>query len=163
VPDQSHKIFKQNATKGGFVRRIAVRGIIIKDGKLFAQRLNTRDGGARDYWCTPGGGLEDGESLHDGLMREMIEETGVAPVIGKLLLIQQYKDEKREYLEFFFHIKNADDYINIDHNVTSHGAIEVAENGFIDTSKQKILPEFLQDFDFDELIARDEMTILNYL
>ena len=67
------------------MRRVTVRGIIIKDGKLFAQRLNKKGGGVNDYWCTPGGGLDDGESLYDGLTREMIEETGVKPVIGRLL------------------------------------------------------------------------------
>ncbi len=144
------------------MRRVTVRGIIIKDGKLFAQRLKNKDGTMRDYWCTPGGGLDDGESLHDGLVREMIEETGVAPVIGKLLFVQQYADEKREYLEFFFEIRNADDYEQIDLDATSHGAVEVAEFGFIDVTKERILPESLSTID----LTRDlscEVKITSYL
>ena len=144
------------------MRRVTVRGIIIKDGKLFAQRLNKKDGGVNDYWCTPGGGLDDGESLHSGLTREMIEETGVAPVIGKLLFVQQYADQKREYLEFFFEITNADDYGQIDLTSTTHGAIEVAEFGFIDVMKERILPESLQKLEITSLSVGD-VEITSYL
>ncbi|MBC7512237.1 NUDIX domain-containing protein [Candidatus Saccharibacteria bacterium] len=144
------------------MRRVTVRGIIIKDGKLFAQRLNKKDGGVNDYWCTPGGGLDDGELLHAGLAREMIEETGVAPVIGKLLFVQQYADEKREYLEFFFEITNVNDYEQIDLASTSHGAIEVAEFGFIDVTKERILPESLQQLDLAAALVGD-VEIKSYL
>ncbi|MES2876611.1 MAG: NUDIX domain-containing protein [Patescibacteria group bacterium] len=144
------------------MRRVTVRGIIIKDGKLFAQRLNKRDGGVKDYWCTPGGGLDDGESLHDGLAREMIEETGVKPVIGRLLFVQQYADEKREYLEFFFEITNANDYEQIDLQATTHGAAEVAEFGFIDVTKERILPKSLQVINLS-LPLEEKVQIANYL
>lgn len=144
------------------MRRVTVRGIIIKDGKLFAQRLNKRDGGVNDYWCTPGGGLDDSESLHAGLTRELIEETGVMPVIGKLLFVQQYADEKREYLEFFFEVTNVDDYERIDLHATSHGAIEVAEFGFIDVATERILPKFLQNKDLSKL-PENEPQLISYL
>lgn len=144
------------------MRRVTVRGIIIKDGKLFAQRLNNRDGSVREYWCTPGGGLDDGESLHDCLTREMIEETGVAPVIGKLLYVQQYADDKREYLELFFEITNADEYESIDLAATSHGLAEVAEFGFIDTKVENILPESLRSIDFSQSLGT-HAEVISYL
>ncbi|HMH70374.1 MAG TPA: NUDIX domain-containing protein, partial [Candidatus Saccharimonadales bacterium] len=94
-----------------YPRRVSVRGIIFKDGRMLAQQLKPgSDGKVRDYWCTPGGGLEANESLHDGLHREMIEETGIAPKIGKLLFIQQFAERETEFLEFFFHIENPEDY-----------------------------------------------------
>ncbi len=144
------------------MRRVTVRGIIIKDGKLFAQRLKNKDGSTRDYWCTPGGGLDDGESLHDGLTREMIEETGITPVIGKLLFVQQYADEKREYLEFFFEITNADDYEQIDLDSTSHGATEIADFGFINVMTERILPESLQQIDLHQPFG-EQVQITNHL
>lgn len=144
------------------MRRVTVRGIIIKDGKLFAQRLKNNDGSPRDYWCTPGGGLDDGESLHDGLTRELVEETGVKPVIGKLLYVQQYADEKREYLEFFFEVTNADDYASIDLESTSHGENEVAEFGFIDAASSNILPVSLSSVDFTQPLG-DKVELTNYL
>ena len=51
-------------------RRVNVRGIIINDkGELFCQRLTARNEDGRNFWCTPGGGLDPLESLTDGLRR----------------------------------------------------------------------------------------------
>jgi len=145
-------------------RRVAVRGIIIKNGELFCQCLKADDGTKKDFWCTPGGGLDAGESLHEGLTRELIEETGVAPTIGNLLFIQQYRDEKREYLEFFFNVTNVDDFEEIDLASTSHGDKEIAEYGFIDPTQVNLLPVFLKDFDLTERIQSDEpVEVFTYL
>ncbi|HSE29150.1 MAG TPA: NUDIX hydrolase [Candidatus Saccharimonadales bacterium] len=133
-------------------RRINVRGIIFKNGKIYAQKLKSPDG-EHDYWCTPGGGLEFGESITEGLHREMIEETGITPQIGHLIMIQQYKDEQKEFLEFFFYIKNADDYELVDLDNTSHGNIEISQASFIDPKTEFVLPEKLATLDFAKLIA----------
>jgi len=134
-------------------RRITVRGIVLKRGKLLAQRLKPgSDGKIKNYWATPGGGLEPGESLYQGLHREMIEETGVEPRIGKLLFIQQYEDEIKEFIEFFFHIENPEDYHTIDLTKTSHGEIEIEHVEFIEPSKQFIMPVFLQSHDIANAI-----------
>lgn len=132
-------------------RRVNVRGIIYKNGTLFAQQLKV-NAGPDQFWCTPGGGLDPGESLVQGLHREMIEETGIAPVIGKLLFIQQFHDGTREQLEFFFLIENADDYETVDFSKASHGDIEIAANQFIDPSSEILLPAFLKDIDYREYI-----------
>jgi 8-oxo-dGTP pyrophosphatase MutT (NUDIX family) len=138
-------------------RTINVRGIIYKDGKLFAQQLTPDHlGNERDFWCTPGGGLDDNEPLVEGLKREMIEETGVEPVIGKLLFIQQFTDGSRENLEFFFHIENVNDYENIDISKTSHGELEIKQVGFIDPSTNDLLPKFLQTVDILDYITNDK-------
>lgn len=135
-------------------RRVTVRGIVFQDGKLLCQRLKPgEDGKQRDYWCTPGGGLEAGESLYEGLRREMIEETAIEPKIGKLLFVQQYQDEDKEYLEFFFHIENPRDYHNIDLTKASHGELEVEHVEFIVPKEHTVLPEFLQDTDLQTAIA----------
>ena len=136
-----------------YPRRINVRAIIFKDGKLLAQQLTPgSDGKTRDYWCTPGGGIDDGESLYDGLHREMIEETGIAPKIGKLLFIQQFHDGEKEQLEFFFHIENPEDYETIDLEATSHGVAEITKVDFIDPATSNILPAFLRTLDVQSYI-----------
>lgn len=141
-------------------RRVNVRGIIFKDGKLLCQQLTPgADGTIRDYWCTPGGGLDDNESLHVGLRREMIEETGIAPQIGKLLFVQQFHDGKKEQLEFFFHIENPDDYTDIDLSKTTHGEAEVTNVEFVDPRSHHILPALLQTVDLDSYI-KDAMPVL---
>ncbi len=136
-------------------RRINVRGIILKDGQILAQQLTPdHHGRPRDFWCTPGGGLDAGESLHQGLEREMIEETGIKPVIGELLCIQQFNDGEQEQLEFFFNITNVDDYRSIDLSATSHGLAEIKRVEFVTPSAVGLLPKFLRDIDLQAIIDR---------
>lgn len=135
-------------------RRINLRAIITKDGRLLCQKLkNSHTLHDEEFWCTPGGGIDFGESLHEGLTRELIEETGVKPVIGNLLFIQQFMDGEREQLEFFFHVTNADDYEVLDLASTSHGDIEVAECAFVDPKTTTIKPDFLTAIDLDRAIT----------
>jgi ADP-ribose pyrophosphatase YjhB (NUDIX family) len=128
-------------------RRIAVRGIIFKNGKLLCARLKYSEStiDIKPFWCVPGGGLDSGESLTGCLTREMIEETGIRPVIGELLYVQQYvaSKSKREELEFFFNILNPADYLSIDLSKTTHGNLEIEEIGFQDPDSINLLPKFL--------------------
>jgi ADP-ribose pyrophosphatase YjhB (NUDIX family) len=144
-------------------RRITVRGIIYNEGKLLCQRLRPgSDGEKRTYWCTPGGGLEAGESLHEGLHREMIEETNIVPKIGKLLFIQQYHDNEKEFLEFFFHIENPEDFHTIDLASASHGLLEVEHVEYVSPSEKNILPLFLQSIDIEKSIKlSQEVLVMN--
>lgn len=142
------------------MRRVNVRGVIVNDkGELFCQRLTARDQDGRDFWCTPGGGLDMGESLLDGLRREMIEETGVTPEIGRLVLVQQFTEGGEqsahgpsEQLEFFFHITNWKDYQQIDLAAATHGVAEVAQCGFVDPKTTVILPTLLTEIDTTALV-----------
>jgi ADP-ribose pyrophosphatase YjhB (NUDIX family) len=142
-------------------RRITVRGIIFRNGQLLSQELvPDHNGNKRDYWCTPGGGLEPNESIHDGLTREMIEETGIVPTIGKLLFIQQYEDDEKEFIEFFFHITNHQDYETIDLKSTTHGLLETEKIEFITPGDHTILPAFLQAIDIQDHIDNDKPVIV---
>lgn len=137
-------------------RRVCVRGLIYKDGKLFGQKLHNTGG---DWWCTPGGGVDEMESLHEALTRELIEETGVKPVIGRLILVQQFATNdttshgEKEQLEFFFLIENAADYQFVDLESTSHGAQEVAEFGVVDPAAKNMLPAILQTPEITEALT----------
>lgn len=147
-------------------RRVAVRGIIVKDGKLLCFRLKPyRHRISGEYWCIPGGGVDSGEALLPALERELIEETGIAPVIGRLLYIQQYKphDQNREDLEFFFHITNPEAYTNIDLSKTSHGETEVEEFAFIEPREHTVKPTFLQEVSFRDLNTPVGVQFFNYL
>lgn len=148
-------------------RRINVRGIVFKDGKILAQQLLPDDDGKeRDYWCLPGGGLEAGESLQEGLFREMIEETGITPKIGDLLFIQQFNSNGSKYdeqIDFIFNIENVDDYESIDLSKTSHGLIELQSSEFIDPKDRNILPKFLKTVDLSDQISKKALLIFNNL
>lgn len=127
--------------------RVSVRGIVTYGGNLLCVRqkqFNDHGSIPNDFWNTPGGGLATGESLQQGLTREMLEETGVVPVIGNLLYIQQFRHKGREYLDFFFHIINGKDYVFVDLAKTTHGQAEIAEIAFIDVTELPVMPSFLQ-------------------
>lgn len=143
-------------------RRIGVRAVIIKDGKVLAQQLINKQGNPYDWWCTPGGGLEPGESLEDGLVREIIEETAITPKVGNLLCIQQFYNEQkqREELEFFFHVTNALDYTHIDLSQTSHGEREIANVAFVDPKAANLLPTFLQAIDLEAITQSEMPTVI---
>lgn len=143
------------------MRRVTVRGIVLHEGKLLCVRLKPyKDHLKRDnsYWCLPGGGLEESESLVAGMEREMLEETGIKPVVGNLLYVQQFTHGDKDYLEFFFHIANGEDYLHIDLSKTSHGMEEIEEIGFIDPVSAYILPEFLKTELLSEHAASDDPT-----
>ena len=75
-------------------RKITARGIIVKDGKLYAQKLHS-NGSINTFWSTPGGKLDPAEPIEQGAARELIEECGVTAKIGRLLFVQQFSDERR--------------------------------------------------------------------
>ena len=139
-----------------YKRRVTVRGIILDGNKVFAQQLIKTAERGDDWWCTPGGGVDDGEDLITALNREMIEETGVKPDIGKLLFIQQYAEsDTLEQLEFFFHIKNTEDYKEINLDNTTHGNIEIAHYGFVGPTEFNLLPADLQNLNIVDHISQN--------
>ncbi|HYH74423.1 MAG TPA: NUDIX hydrolase [Candidatus Saccharimonadales bacterium] len=144
------------------IRRISVRAIVVHEGKLLCVRLNPYRGSLRaeseEYWCLPGGGLDEGESLTDGAIREMVEETGIKPELGKLSYVQQFIYEDKDYIEFFFNVKNVEDYLNIDLSKTTHGELEIAEIAFVNPADVVIKPEFLATEPLMEVIASNGPT-----
>jgi 8-oxo-dGTP diphosphatase len=147
-------------------RRVTVRGIVLHDHKLLSVRLKPyKDHLKRDnsYWCLPGGGLDEGEALVAGVEREMFEETGIHPVVGNLLYVQQFTHGDKEYLEFFFHITNSEDYLHIDLAKTTHGLEEIEEIGFIDPATTHLLPEFLKTEPLDDQVNQGITKIISRL
>ena len=66
--------------------REAGRGIVVRDGKiLLTHELNT------GVFMTPGGGLEENETLNECCIRELKEETGyIVKPVKQFLKINEY-------------------------------------------------------------------------
>jgi 8-oxo-dGTP diphosphatase len=56
--------------------RSTVKTIIISEGKVLLNRCNSPHIG--EYWCMPGGGQEQYETMAEAIRRECLEETGYA-------------------------------------------------------------------------------------
>lgn len=121
--------------------RISVRAIIEHEGTYLIVRNKSSD----NFWCLPGGGVEDGEDIITALDRELIEELGIKPVIGNLVYVHMLRDQDGYSPPgFLFHIKNGKDYLNLDLSKTSHGELEIDEVKFSDMKEDKLLPSFLK-------------------
>ena len=68
--------------------RLAARALILQDNALLL--VNAFPDGRSDLWCAPGGGVETGASLHDNLMREVYEETGLQVAVGAPALVNEF-------------------------------------------------------------------------
>ena len=63
------------------VHREAVRLLVVDaDDRLLLQHCITPDTG-EEFWCTPGGALDDAETASDAAGRELFEETGLRAVV----------------------------------------------------------------------------------
>lgn len=80
-------------------KRVSSRAIIIEDGKLLAmfRRKVKKDGSIKEYYVIPGGGLEDGETLEENVIRELKEEFNVDIEVVKFLTTEEYDDTIANY------------------------------------------------------------------
>jgi len=62
---------------------IGVGAVIVSGHRALLVRRNTEP--LRGEWSVPGGMLELGETLHDGVRREVLEETGLTVEPGEVL------------------------------------------------------------------------------
>lgn len=80
--------------------RIRVAGIVpIEGGFAFMHRVDViKRKDFQEYYTFPGGGLEEGETLEEGTIREIKEEFGInVKVIKKLYEMDSEKFNQKEY------------------------------------------------------------------
>ncbi len=82
--------------------RIRVAGIIpMENGFAFMHRADViKRKDFQDYYTFPGGGLEEGETLEEGVIREIKEEFGIDIKVTKKLY--ELNSEKFNQKEYFF-------------------------------------------------------------
>jgi 8-oxo-dGTP diphosphatase len=74
--------------------RISTKAIIIEGGKILLLRHEDKDG---EWYCLPGGGQENGETLKEALIRECQEEINTTVKANDVLFIRDYIAENHEF------------------------------------------------------------------
>ena len=83
-----------------YMERTRVAGIIFMDGGIALMHrvgvLKRID--IQEYYTFPGGGLEEGETIEEGTIREIKEEIGIdVKVVKKLYEMESEKFNQKEY------------------------------------------------------------------
>jgi 8-oxo-dGTP diphosphatase len=76
--------------------RNSVKAIIIRHDRLLVIKYVDPDG---EWFSLPGGGQEAGETLHQALRRECLEELGIEIEIGLLRYIREYIGANHEFAD----------------------------------------------------------------
>ncbi|WP_100404098.1 NUDIX domain-containing protein [Bacillus sp. FJAT-42315] len=87
--------------------RNSAKAIIIEGDKVLLTKNQDDDG---YFYLFPGGGQEHGETIHQALVRECIEEVGKEVDIGELLHIREYIGKNHEHASFDFHAHQVEYY-----------------------------------------------------
>ena len=86
-------------------QRIRVAGILpMKNGFALMHRKDVKNRPISDYYAFPGGGLEENETLEEGVKREIKEEFGIEVEVLKLLYETSNSNNRKNIptKEYFF-------------------------------------------------------------
>lgn len=79
--------------------KIRITAVVLRNDNILLVEQNVDN--ARG-WSLPGGGLDEGETLEEGIIRELIEETGVTVKLKELLYVCDYIREDRHVVHITF-------------------------------------------------------------
>jgi 8-oxo-dGTP diphosphatase len=88
--------------------KIAV-AFLHKNNKLFVAKRADSKKFMPGVFELPGGHIEEGESIEDGLQRELLEEFGIMVEIDQLVGQFTYQDKKEQVVEYCYLAKLAND------------------------------------------------------
>ncbi len=122
--------------------QVRCRGVVSHGDKILVVKHSKES----TFFAFPGGHLEWGESPIQCIKREMVEELGLEPKIGRLLYVNTFTESKGKHnIEFFYEIQNGEDYLDLTKNIRSH-AHEIYEIKWIDKNHDlRLLPALINE------------------
>ena len=73
--------------------KLRVNAVCYEDEQVLMVKhksLRGSDDFAESYWILPGGVLEQGETLEEGVQRELLEETGYKADVKKMIFVKEF-------------------------------------------------------------------------
>jgi 8-oxo-dGTP diphosphatase len=78
---------------------VSLKAFIVEEGKLLVLENATEKRGGSSQWELPGGMLEIGEALEEGLIREVEEETGLGISVGSIVATWDHWEREFEFAD----------------------------------------------------------------
>ena len=119
-----------------------VTGILVEGNEILIVKQTVSD---QRRWSLPGGKVEKGETLEQGMLREMEEETGLKTKIEKLLYLCEIPEADPPLLHITFLLRKIS------------GEIQLPSNEFDETSIYDVMMVPINDlilYDFSEKFMR---------
>lgn len=123
--------------------RIVLTGILRDNDLFLVVKRNENDDLYPGVWEFPGGHLEDGETLKDGLKRELMEEIGYTEDFNPI--ITHYFDEVKEKNDELIHDLEIDFIVNVDKSKINVKLSEEHSDYKWVTKDSDYLDEFIKD------------------
>lgn len=69
--------------------KLGASGILVRFNRVLLGRREAKDASLPGLWCSPGGGVEYGETVDAAIVREFTEEVGLVVSVGKLISVEE--------------------------------------------------------------------------
>lgn len=123
--------------------RIVLTGILRDKDLFLVVKRNENDDLYPGAWEFPGGHLEDGETLKNGLKRELMEEIGFIEDFNPIII--HYFDEVKEKNNELIHNLEIDFIVNVDKSKVNVKLSEEHSDYKWVTKNSDYLDEFIKD------------------
>ncbi|WP_042202567.1 NUDIX hydrolase [Paenibacillus camerounensis] len=91
---------------------VAVKGIIVFQGRILIVRRAAADVVGAGSWECPGGKIDFGEGLEDALEREIAEETGLSVTVGAVAYAASFlTDPGRQVIIITYHCQSENNIV----------------------------------------------------
>jgi 8-oxo-dGTP diphosphatase len=122
---------------------LCVSAVVVDDDRLLLVRRGR--GRAQGEWAVPGGRLQAGELLVEGVVRELREETGIEGVCGNLLGVIELLDDDGPHQVVLAHLVTLMEAVE---PIAGDDAAEARWVPLVDVAELRLAPglaEFLHD------------------
>lgn len=155
--------FKDNYYPFSYIdhTRITVRAVLLnKDNKVALLHLIADDDfGHRDCYELPGGGKKKDETFHQGVLREILEETGFKGKIIKFLAkVEDFYNLIHRKNHNYYYLVKVEEYIGIEREEYEKRIIQ--ELLFVDIDTAIKMMEEVDDDGVGHLVKQRELPIL---